>query len=279
MNKEKLLRFNDIQDFFACPICNEALNLENTSLVCANGHNFDIAKQGYVNFLLNMKQQKNYDKSNFENRGLILKDGLYDHILNKIVEIISDLPIDTVLDAGCGEGYYSREIQKKLNKKVLAFDISKDSVQLAARNDLNNAVKWFVGDLANLPMKNKSVDSILDIFSPANYHEFHRILKDEGYLIKVIPGEKHLTELRQQASDYLRSESYSNKKVLNYFEEHFQVVDEINATKTYSVSKEERTAFINMTPLLFNVDKSKVDWSVVNKITVDSKILIGKNQA
>lgn len=277
MNKEKLIRFKDSNKFFVCPICNKELSLENTSLVCSNGHNFDIAKQGYVNFLLNMKQQKNYDKANFENRGLILKDGLYDHILNKIIEIIKNLSIETILDAGCGEGYYSREIQTQLDKTVLAFDISKDSVQQAARNDVNNSVKWFVGDLANLPIKDNSVDSILDIFSPANYHEFHRILKDNGYLIKVIPGEKHLTELRQQASEYLRSESYSNQKVLSYFEEHFQVVDEINATKTYSVSEDERTAFINMTPLLFNVDKSKVDWSTVTKITVDSKILIGKN--
>lgn len=276
MNKEKILRFSDSDKFFNCPICSESLNLENNSLVCSNGHNFDIAKQGYVNFLLNMKQQKNYDKANFENRGLILKDGLYDHILNKIVEIIEKLPITTILDAGCGEGYYSRVIQDKLNKTVLAFDISKDSVQLAARNDKNNAVKWFVGDLANLPMKDNSVDGILDIFSPANYHEFHRILNDGGYLIKVIPGEKHLTELRQQASEYLRSESYSNKKVLDYFEEHFQVVDEIKATKTYAVSDEERTAFINMTPLLFNVDKEKVDWTTVKEITVDATILIGK---
>ncbi|WP_125712387.1 putative RNA methyltransferase [Companilactobacillus kedongensis] len=276
MNKEKLRRFNDSENFFACPVCDESLSLENNSLVCSNGHNFDIAKQGYVNFLLNMKQQKNYDKANFENRGLILKDGLYDHILNKIVEIVKDLPIETILDAGCGEGYYSREIQEQLNKTLLAFDISKDSVQLAARNDTNNAVKWFVGDLANLPMQDNSVDSILDIFSPANYHEFHRILKRDGYLIKVIPGEKHLTELRQQASEYLRSESYSNQKVLSYFEEHFQTVDEIKATKTYPVSEEERKAFINMTPLLFNVDKDKVDWTSVNEITVDSTILIGK---
>ncbi|MFD1418612.1 putative RNA methyltransferase [Companilactobacillus keshanensis] len=276
MNKEKLRRFNDSEAFFTCPICDENLSLENNSLVCSNGHNFDIAKQGYVNFLLNMKQQKNYDKANFENRGLILKDGLYDHILDKIVEIVKDLPIETILDAGCGEGYYSREIQEQLNKTLLAFDISKDSVQLAARNDTNNAVKWFVGDLANLPMQDNSVDSILDIFSPANYHEFHRILKSNGHLIKVIPGEKHLTELRQQASEYLRSESYSNQKVLSYFEEHFQTVDEIKATKTYPVSEDERSAFINMTPLLFNVDKDKVDWTNVNEITVDSTILIGK---
>ncbi|KRK78896.1 methyltransferase domain-containing protein [Companilactobacillus nodensis] len=276
MNKEKIKRFENSDIFFSCPICKEKLSLQGTSLVCDNNHNFDISKYGYVNFLLNMKQQKNYDKANFENRGLILKDGLYDHILNNLVDIIKNLPVNNVLDAGCGEGYYSREIYQALQKQVLAFDISKDSVQQAARHDIDNAVKWFVGDLAQLPMQDNSIDCILDIFSPANYNEFHRILTEDGYLIKVIPGENHVIELRQKASEYLRSDSYSNKKVLDYFEGHFTVVDEINATKTYQVSQEVRDAFIQMTPLLFNVDTEKIDWSDVNNITVDSKILIGK---
>lgn len=276
MNKDKLKRFMNSQEFFQCPYCGEKLSLTNTSLVCDNNHNFDISKYGYVNFLLNMKQQKNYDKENFENRGLILKDGLYDHILNNLTNIISNLPIETILDVGCGEGYYSRKIHESLDKNMLAFDISKDSIQQAAKNDQDNAVKWFVGDLAKLPIQDSSVDCILDIFSPANYKEFHRILTDKGYLIKVIPGENHVIELRKQASEFLRSDSYSNKQVREYFEEHFDVVDEINATKTYSVSEEVRDAFIQMTPLLFNVDTKKVDWSSVDHITVDSKILIGK---
>jgi len=276
MNKDKLKRFSNSQEFFKCPNCGEKLVLNGTSLVCENGHNFDISKFGYVNFLLNMKQQKNYDKANFENRGLILKDGLYDHILNKLTEIISGLPIETILDAGCGEGYYSREIHDSLNKQLLAFDISKDSVQQAAKNDKENAVKWFVGDLAQLPIQDNSIDCILDIFSPANYNEFHRILTDKGYLIKVIPGENHVIELRKQASEFLRSDSYSNQRVREYFEEHFDVVDEVNATQTYHVSPEVRDAFIQMTPLLFNVDTADIDWTGIDQITVDSKIMIGK---
>lgn len=277
MNKEKIKRFENSADFFSCPICKEKLSMQGTSLVCANNHNFDISKYGYVNFLLNMKQQKNYDKENFENRGLILKDGLYDHILNKLIEIIKDLSVDNILDVGCGEGYYSREIHKVLQKQLLAFDISKDSIQQAARHDLDNAVKWFVGDLAQLPIQDNSMDCILDIFSPANYSEFHRILTKNGYLIKVIPGENHVIELRQKASQFLRSDSYSNKKVKDYFEEHFETVDEIAVTKTYPVSADVRNAFIQMTPLLFNVDTEQIDWSDVGNITVDSRILIGKS--
>ncbi|WP_334329568.1 methyltransferase domain-containing protein [Companilactobacillus sp. HBUAS59699] len=277
MNKEKIKRFENSADFFSCPICKEKLSMQGTSLVCTNNHNFDISKYGYVNFLLNMKQQKNYDKENFENRGLILKDGLYDHILNKLIEIIKNLPVDNILDVGCGEGYYSREIHKVLQKQLLAFDISKDSIQQAARHDLDNAVKWFVGDLAQLPIQDNSMDCILDIFSPANYSEFHRILTKNGYLIKVIPGENHVIELRQKASQFLRSDSYSNKKVKDYFEEHFETVDEIAVTKTYPVSADVRNAFIQMTPLLFNVDTERIDWSDVGNITVDSRILIGKS--
>ena len=34
----------------------------------------------------------------------------------------------------------------------------------------------FVGDLAQLPLREHSIDVILDIFSPANYQEFGRLL-------------------------------------------------------------------------------------------------------
>ena len=77
----------------------------------------------------------------------------------------------------------------------------------------------------------------------------------------------------------MQQEKYSNKKVLDYFEEHYDLVDQIDATKTYDVSDEERTAFINMTPLLFSVDNSLIDWNKVKQITVGSTILVGKIKA
>lgn len=272
----KIQKFSDSNQFFQCPICKENLSFNENSLICCNGHNFDISKKGFVDLILNNKQQKNYDLESFENRHLVLEQGMYDHIANKLVKLVTDLKLSNILDVGCGEGYYSKKISQITNN-ILAFDISKDSIQLAARG-INTPVKWFIGDLAHLPIQNGVINGIIDVFSPANYDEFNRILSPNGYVLKVIPNQYHVQELRQQAQGQLKQPKYSNKKVLDYFEEHYQIMDQIDATQTYTVSKEERAAFINMTPLLFNVDNSLIDWDVVNKITVGATILVGKSK-
>lgn len=271
----KIQKFSNSHQFFQCPICGQKLTLNGNSLICNENHNFDISKKGYVDFVMNNKQQKNYDLESFENRHTILEHGMYDHIADKLIKLITDLKIQNILDVGCGEGYYSKKIAELGAKNIFAFDISKDSIQLAAKG-VNTPVEWFIGDLAHLPIQKQTIDGIIDIFSPANYNEFNRILTTDGYVLKVIPNEYHVQELREQAKNQLKQEKYSNQKVLDYFEEHYQVVDEIDATKTYNVNTDERNAFINMTPLLFNVDNSLIDWEQVKKITVGSTILVGK---
>jgi len=273
----KIQKFSNSKQFFQCPICGKDLVMDDNSLVCSENHTFDISKKGFVDLVLNNKQQKNYDLESFENRHLILEHGMYDHIADKLVKLIDELGLHNILDVGCGEGYYSKKIVQLIDRNVLAFDISKDSIQLAAKGP-NTPVEWFIGDLAHLPIQTDAIDGIIDIFSPANYNEFNRILSQDGYVIKVIPNEYHVQELRAQAKDQLKEEKYSNQKVLDHFEEYYQLVQEIDATKTYDVTAETRNAFINMTPLLFNVDNSLIDWEQVTKITVGSTILVGKTK-
>ena len=186
--KPKLQRFASATAF-SCPICQENLALVESSLKCSNRHSFDLAKFGYVNLAPQIKQSANYDKENFQNRQQILEAGFYQAILEGISDLLTTNPsAKTVLDIGCGEGFYSRKLQESHSDKTFyAFDISKDSVQIAAKSELNWSVNWFVGDLARLPIKDASMDILLDIFSPANYGEFRRVLSKDGILIKVIP--------------------------------------------------------------------------------------------
>ncbi|MDE7537859.1 methyltransferase domain-containing protein, partial [Streptococcus agalactiae] len=127
--------------------------------------------------------------------------------ISKVLE--NNSQFHSVLDIGCGEGFYSRQLVNKHEKTFLAFDISKDSIQLAAKSDQSRLVKWFVSDLANLPIQDSSIDIILDIFSPANYKEFRRVLSDDGILVKVVPVAEHVQELREKASQYLKQKDYS----------------------------------------------------------------------
>ena len=275
--KPKLQRFASATAF-ACPICQENLTLVESSLKCCNRHSFDLAKFGYINLAPQIKQSANYDKENFQNRQQILEAGFYQAILEAVSDLLaSSKTTTTILDIGCGEGFYSRKLQESHSEKTFyAFDISKDSVQIAAKSEPNWAVNWFVGDLARLPIKDGSMDILLDIFSPANYGEFRRVLSKDGILIKVIPTENHLKEIRQKVQDQLTNKDYSNQDIKNHFQEHFTILSSQTASLTKTITTEQLQSLLSMTPLLFHVDQSKIDWSQLTEITIEAEILVGK---
>ena len=263
---------------FACPICQENLTLLETNFKCCNRHSFDLAKFGYVNLAPQIKQSANYDKENFQNRQQILEAGFYQAILDAVSDLLaSSKTTITILDIGCGEGFYSRKLQESHSEKTFyAFDISKDSVQIAAKSEPNWAVNWFVGDLARLPIKDANMDILLDIFSPANYGEFRRVLSKDGILIKVIPTENHLKEIRQRVQDQLTNKEYSNQDIKEHFQEHFTILSSQTTSLTKTITAEQLQALLSMTPLLFHVDQSKIDWSQLTEITIEAEILVGK---
>ena len=275
--KPKLQRFASATAF-ACPICRENLTLVESSLKCNNRHSFNLAKFGYVNLAPQIKQSANYDKENFQNRQQILEAGFYQAILDAVSDLLaSSKTTTTILDIGCGEGFYSRKLQESHSEKTFyAFDISKDSVQIAAKSEPNWAVNWFVGDLARLPIKDASMDILLDIFSPANYGEFRRILSKDGILIKVIPTKNHLKEIRQKIQDQLTNKDYSNQDIKNHFQNNFTILSSKNASLTKPITTEQLQALLSMTPLLFHIDQTKIDWSQLTEITIEAEILVGK---
>ena len=275
--KPKLQRFASATAF-ACPICQENLTLVESSLKCNNRHSFDLAKFGYVNLAPQIKQSANYDKENFQNRQQILEAGFYQAILDAVSDLLaSSKTTKTILDIGCGEGFYSRKLQERHPDKIFyAFDISKDSVQIASKSEPNWAVNWFVGDLARLPIKDASMDILLDIFSPANYGEFRRVLSKDGILIKVIPTKNHLKEIRQKVQDQLTNKDYSNQDIKNHFQEHFTILSSQTASLTKTITADQLQALLSMTPLLFHIDQTKIDWSQLTEITIEAEILVGK---
>ena len=275
--KPKLQRFASATAF-SCPICQENLTLVESRLKCCNRHSFDLAKFGYVNLAPQIKQSANYDKENFQNRQQILEAGFYQAILEVLSDLLSNSKnAKTILDIGCGEGFYSRKLQERHpDKTFYAFDISKDSVQIAAKSEPNWAVNWFVGDLARLPIKDASMDILLDIFSPANYGEFRRVLSKDGILIKVIPTENHLKEIRQKVQDQLTKKDYSNQDIKEHFQGHFTILSNQTASLTKTITADQLQSLLSMTPLLFHIDQSKIDWSQLTEITIEAEILVGK---
>src|SRR5690606_26795680 len=101
-------------------------------------------------------------------------------------------------DAGCGEGYYLRELAtlaRGLKLEVVGLDICKWAVQAAARRSAD--MSWAVGSNARLPLPDACIDRILCMFGFPVHAEFARVLKAAGRLIQVEAGPDHLRELRE----------------------------------------------------------------------------------
>lgn len=277
MNQNILSIFKNHSRYYRCPICNSNLELAGQSMICPSRHTFDIAKQGYLNLLMKKKTFDNYDKISFQSRKIILEKGYYNHVLEVVAELLrSTESCTSVLDVGCGEGFYSRKLSAITGKDIVAFDISKESVQIAAKADLEHHVSWFVGDLSDLPIADSTIDCILNIFTPANYGEFQRVLSDNGMLIKVVPGSDHLIEFRRLVRDHLRNKDFSNEQVVECFQDNFSLISRTKVSKTFELPEEDCRIFAEMTPLFFNVDKQQLDLSSISSLTVEAEILVGK---
>jgi len=289
--KKTYLKFQNAEEIFRCPLCKNDISVTSASLVCTNGHCFDISSKGYVNFLQNRKQSKCYNGAFFENRRKIFEYGLYGHIADEIVKLVSAVPAAgsmKIADVGCGEGYYSLDIMAKCGldfvspAEIFALDFSRDGIKIASKG--GNDVCWMVSDLSNIPLRDEGIDITLNIFSPANYAEFTRVLKPGGTLIKVIPGENHMTEIRQIVSEQTRiNKEYSNQQVIDVFSRNFEITERVRISRTFEVTAEMREAVLNMTPLTFGIgdddDESlekneKISFGGLDRITVDAEILI-----
>ena len=170
---------------FCCPLCDGALRREGGALRCGAGHSFDIAREGYVNLLPVQAKHSlapGDDKTMSAARRAFLDKGWYaplrDALCALAVELTSASP--TVLDAGCGEGYYTSGIRQALEQagktpQVAGTDISKFILRSAARRD--KEVAFAVASSYHLPLASESVELLLDCFSPLAAEEFARVLR------------------------------------------------------------------------------------------------------
>lgn len=266
-----------------CPLCHEFVEVRAlSSLVCINNHTFDFAKQGYVN-LLQKPVNTQYDDALFDARHRIIsKVELYAPIHDRIADIITNQSAENSLlfDAGSGEGSHLKMIQHKINTESLTgigLDISKAGVMMAAKN--YEGPVWFVGDLANSPLADRSCKFILNFLSPANYAEFKRILTEDGMIIKVIPGSGYLKELRNELYNNTGESEYENNDTLELMKRNVNVVCEERITYTKTLNTSALKDLISMTPLGWHADAAQIETFVGSgskEITVDMHIVIAQ---
>lgn len=194
---------------FICPVCKKDLNKNNKIYCCENNHTYDIAKSGYVNLLMSQQiksKRHGDDKLMVKSRCNFLNKGYYDMLLYEVIRLIKKYVKnnDKILDAGCGECFYTSNIYNDLLKnnievQISGIDISKDALSLGAKR--GSKINLAVASVFCLPIKDKSFEMLLNIFAVYSGEEFERVLKNGGIMIRVIPLEKHLWGLKKLVYD------------------------------------------------------------------------------
>lgn len=203
---------------YICPVCRRRLKLSGNSYICQNRHSFDIAAKGYVNLLLTKGRnpaKAGDDPMMIKARSSFLDSGLYAPLAEATGEALrcalSGTKEPTVIDCGCGEGYYTVQYAEQLaNATVYGIDISKSGIAHAASRaraaGLQN-LKLAVASGFSLPFRDGFADAIISVFAPVSNDEYARVLKSKGRLIVVSPTERHLYGLKAVLYD----EPYENK--------------------------------------------------------------------
>lgn len=258
-----------------CPICQHELFKNDSRYICIKNHSFDIASSGYASLLIGNKKHTGDDKLMSKSRRDFFNHDYYQTLKNKLVEIIAGYDIKTLVDAGCGEGYYTNYIKDKLNIDIYAFDMSKYAINYASKR--SNGVHYFVSSIFDMPLVDKSVDMILSIFAPIAHEEFKRVLKDNGYFIKISPLERHLWELKVALYDKPYENVLKKEKNVDFIK-----IDEIRVKDKIIIdNNEDIRALFTMTPYYYRSSKStfeklnkldKLDISLEFRVEIFKKI-------
>lgn len=243
-----------------CPVCGEKLEISEKAYVCPKNHSFDVAKSGYVNLLLSKHMGKTVHGDNklmVQSRRNFLEKGYYDTLKKSLCDTVSrNFHSGVLIDAGCGEGYYTSAIYDKLCESKIAadiygIDISKIAVEMAAKRKKD--ITFAAASVFHIPVQDNSCDMLVTLFAPYCGEEFRRVLRDKGIMIMVIPSELHLWEMKKAIYDI----PYKNE-VKPYELDGFTLIGKKRIRYNISLeSQDDIQALFSMTPYYYRTGREQ----------------------
>lgn len=244
---------------FICPKCREILSKNGNSLKCPKNHCYDLAASGYVNLLLSdmMNSKLPGDNKLMVNaRRSFLSKGFYMPLADTFAETVARYAENgcTILDAGCGEGYYTGIIAELLasdgkSGNIFGIDISKNAVNAAAKRYKN--ISFAAASIFHMPFGDGSCDILATLFAPYCGEEFLRVLKKGGIMVMAIPGERHLWGLKKAVYD----KPYLNE-VKDYALDGFEFIGSQKLSYDISLDNaEDIRSLFSMTPYYYKTSE------------------------
>lgn len=275
-----------------CPVCRARLERDENRFCCRNGHSFDLAASGYLHLLPSSRMHARIpgdNKQMVRARREFLNKGYYQPVSDALNAAVLEYcrkngPVQ-LLDAGCGEGYYTNRLADAcaaagLDFSMVGIDISKFAVDSAARGIHSDSaargihsdsaargthspesgqgaaprVQYAVASVFDLPVKDHSCHVVTNLFAPVCIEEYRRVLKRGGILVFAVTSTRHLWQLKERIYD----EPYENEK-FDHVYEGFEMIDKRKVSTMIDLPcQEDIDHLFTMTPYYY---KSSVETS------------------
>lgn len=247
---------------FTCPICAAPLTREGRTYRCPNGHSYDVAREGYVHLLpANKKRSANPgdDKEMAAARTRFLDGGWYAPLREALcrLALANTGNAPAILDAGCGEGYYTNGIFDAFQNAGRSFslagvDLSKAALKKAARR--TPGAEFAVASVYHLPVADRSADLLVDCFAPLALAEYRRVLRPGGAFLYVVPAARHLMEMKAVLYD----QPYENPEEAVAYD-GFDYVDIVPVETVMALDHEALMDLFRMTPYTWKTPREGVE--------------------
>jgi len=244
---------------WSCPHCSEQLQLTEagSGWACINGHQFDRAREGYVNLLpasARHSRKPGDSDAMIAARRRIHDAGLYQRLAATIGEMLQPLEsVANMLDLGCGEGYYGDALQAAHPRAQLhGVDISRAAIRLAAKR--HRHALFAVASSFQLPLPMASQDIVLRVFAPADDSQLLRVLAPGSAYLEVGPAGEHLWELRERLYQQPRPHAESRRVIAG-----LELESEQELSYRLDIDRQLLTDLVAMTPFAHRGHREKRD--------------------
>ena len=251
-----------------CPLCGGRLAASEKSLRCPSGHSFDVARQGYVHLLPVQSKRSAAPGDTREqvlSRRAFLETEAYAPICDALTGAARARGIEgRLLDAGCGEGWYSARLAKELGLALTGLDISKEAVRCAAAKYKGH--QWLCASASRLPVEDGSVDLLTSLFAVTFPEEFRRVLKKDGFLFQVLAAQDHLMGLKKIIYDEIVLKEKDSVPDLP----GFRLEESIPIRFTFIVEGEQVANLFSMTPHVYRIGPAGAERLRATKALTDT---------
>lgn len=255
----------DVIDLLRCPHCGGGLELGDGVARCAEGHSFDVARQGYLNLLPGDARTGSADTAAMVRaRAEFLVADHYAPIAAAVADAAGavapageEVAEGPAIDLGAGTGYYLAAVLDRLpSAQGLALDVSKHALRVAARaHPRIGAVgcdAW-----AGLPVRDAAAALAINVFAPRDPVELARVLAPGGALVVVTPNRAHLAEL-VSAVGMLTVQERKRERLEGKLGTLFEPVDDTTVERELVLSHTDLAALVAMGPSARHLDERQV---------------------